>query len=193
MWEETLFYIFSTLMIVSGLCVVFSRNVVNSALYMVVVLAAMSGLFVLLDAYLLAILQILVYAGAVMVLFLFIIMLIDVDAQKKIKGDAISLVSSLLVVLFVSCGIGIMVKSAPFKFMETMQLFPATALPRMEGGLMSFSASAKGFGLLMFSKYVLPFELAGVLLLMAIVGVMVLSKVSARVQEGGNNQSAKRK
>lgn len=186
MWTEILFYIFSTLMIISALCVVFSRNVVNSALYMVVTLISMACLFVLLESYLLAILQILVYAGAVMVLFLFIIMLIDVEGNKKSKIDLMSLVSSLAVALFVSLGIGMLLGNSHFEVLTNLKLFPVQELPVYTGSMLSFATSAKSFGLILFSKYLLPFELAGILLLMAIVGVMVLSKVSAKTQMGSN-------
>ena len=79
---DLLFYIFSGLMILGALVMILSPNAVNSAMCMIVTLVATAGLFVLLEAYFLAILQVLVYAGAVMVLFLFIIMLLDVDKEK---------------------------------------------------------------------------------------------------------------
>ena len=81
---DLLFYIFSGLMILGALVMILSPNAVNSAMCMIVTLVATAGLFVLLEAYFLAILQVLVYAGAVMVLFLFIIMLLDVDKEKGV-------------------------------------------------------------------------------------------------------------
>ena len=84
--QEILFYIFSALTLLCGLLVVFnpfSRNPVTSAMFLVLTIISMSGLFVLLQAYFLAAVQILVYAGAVIVLFLFVIMLLDVKEEER--------------------------------------------------------------------------------------------------------------
>ena len=84
--QEILFYIFSALTLLCGLLVVFnpfSRNPVTSAMFLVLTIISMSGLFVLLKAFFLAAVQILVYAGAVIVLFLFVIMLLDVKEEER--------------------------------------------------------------------------------------------------------------
>src|SRR6185369_12197051 len=88
--ENILFYIFAALTLLCGVLVVanpFSRNPVTSAMFLVLTIIAMAGLFVLLHAFFLAAVQVLVYAGAVMVLFLFVIMLLDLkeEEQRKIK------------------------------------------------------------------------------------------------------------
>src|SRR5947209_15372002 len=90
MMQDLLFYIFAALTLFFGLLVVanpFSRSPVNSAMFLVLTIASLAGLFVLLEAFFLAAIQILVYAGAVMVLFLFVIMLLDlkVEERRKIK------------------------------------------------------------------------------------------------------------
>src|ERR1700759_592216 len=80
-----LFYFFSALMLVFGLAVVFNRSPVASALSLVVSFLCLASLFVGLNAYFIAVIQVLVYAGAVMVLFLFIIMLLDLKAEERRK------------------------------------------------------------------------------------------------------------
>ena len=80
---EVLFYIFSAIMIVLGLGVIVSRNPVTSAMCLVGSFLGLAALFIQLDAFFIGIIQILVYAGAVMVLFLFIIMLLDLKAEEK--------------------------------------------------------------------------------------------------------------
>src|ERR1051325_11344899 len=89
--HETLFYIFAYLTLLCGFLVVanpFSHNPVTSAMFLVLTIVCLAGLFVQLHAYFLAAVQILVYAGAVMVLFLFVIMLLDLKAEekRKVKG-----------------------------------------------------------------------------------------------------------
>src|SRR5262245_62690833 len=84
--ETALFYVLALLTLASGLMVVanpFSRNPVTSAMFLVTTIAFLAGLFVLLHAYFLAAVQILVYAGAVMVLFLFVIMLLDLKVEER--------------------------------------------------------------------------------------------------------------
>src|SRR3954465_1530748 len=89
--QDTLFYIFAFLTLVFGFLVIanpFSRNPVTSAMFLVLTIVSLAGLFVLLHAYFLAAVQVLVYAGAVMVLFLFVIMLLDVKTEehRRLRG-----------------------------------------------------------------------------------------------------------
>src|SRR5881628_312424 len=97
--EAALFYIFAGLTLLSGLMVVanpFSRNPVTSAMFLVATIGALAGLFVLLHAFFLAAVQVLVYAGAVMVLFLFVIMLLDLRAEERRKIKSLAVVSGLV-------------------------------------------------------------------------------------------------
>jgi len=99
--EGTLFNIFAGLTVLSALLVVanpFSRNPVTSALFLVTTMISISGLFVLLGAYFLAAVQILVYAGAVMVLFLFVIMLLDLREAARRKLNLVSLAMGIMAV-----------------------------------------------------------------------------------------------
>ena len=81
--HDILFWFFSLAMLLSGVLVIANRNPVNSAMFLVLLFFFMAGLFVLLEAFFLAAIQVLVYAGAVMVLFLFVIMLLDVKASSR--------------------------------------------------------------------------------------------------------------
>src|SRR6201996_5465881 len=82
---DILFYVFSALAMICGIMILVSRNPVNSAMFLVLTIASLAGLFVLLEAFFLAAIQILVYAGAVVVLFLFVIMLLDLRTEERRK------------------------------------------------------------------------------------------------------------
>ena len=95
---DILFYVFAALTLLCGVLVVanpFSRNPVTSAMFLVLTIISMAGLFVLLHAFFLAAVQVLVYAGAVMVLFLFVIMLLDLKEEERRKIKSFSLVAGL--------------------------------------------------------------------------------------------------
>src|SRR5512137_2894013 len=97
--QDALFYIFAFLTLVFGFLVVanpFSRNPVTSAMFLVLAIVSMAGLFVLLHAFFLAAVQVLVYAGAVMVLFLFVIMLLDLEAEERRKVRKFGLIGGLV-------------------------------------------------------------------------------------------------
>jgi NADH-quinone oxidoreductase subunit J len=160
---DLLFYLFAALTLLCGALVVlnpFSRNPVTSAMFLVLTMVFLSGLFVLLHAFFLAAVQILVYAGAVMVLFLFVIMLLDLKAeeQRKIKLFSAGLGTAAVAGLFGLIGLSIWNGSAA-----------GTGTPRIEG-------STFDLGKLLFTDYLLPFEIVSVLLLVAMVGVILLSK-----------------
>jgi len=159
---DLLFYIFAALTLVFGfLCVAnpVSRNPVTSAMFLVLAIASMAGLFVLLHAFFLAAVQVLVYAGAVMVLFLFVIMLLNLKEEERRKVRKFNLAAGSLVVLAIA---GLLLRS----------------LARA-GALVPFAAAeglTKPLGGILFNAYVLPFEVMSLLLLVAMVGVILLSK-----------------
>jgi len=161
--QDALFYTFAFLTLMFGFLVVanpFSRNPVTSAMFLVLTIVSLAGLFVLLHAFFQAAVQVLVYAGAVMVLFLFVIMLLDLKAEerRKIKalgaGGALVAVGAILTVFLTSLW------NAPLGASES---------PALEGGTVRL-------GKLLFTEYLLPFEIVSVLLLVAMVGVVLLSK-----------------
>src|SRR6185437_8518471 len=95
---DVLFYIFSALALICGVMLLLSRNPVNSAMFLVLTIASLAGLFVLLEAFFLAAIQILVYAGAVMVLFLFVIMLLDLKVEERRKFKFLGIAGAVVAV-----------------------------------------------------------------------------------------------
>ena len=183
---DFLFFVFATLSVGGGLLMVFSRHPVSAALFMIVSLVGVAALFVLLEAFFLAILQVLVYAGAVMVLFLFIIMLLDVGPQggKASRVKVFSAIVGLILVgslicLMLQIGQGTEVDEANQSFDWPELTEDATA----NGNNLTFSPSAKSFGFGLLAKYMLPLQVSGFLLLAAMVGVIILSKKSSQQPE----------
>ena len=182
---DLLFWIFAVLTVGGGICMVFSKNPVTAAMFMIISLVGVAALFVLLDSFFLAVLQVLVYAGAVMVLFLFIIMLLDVGpdvAKQKIThwrfGILGVLLSSLLVVVLISLGL-------PSDFSgannPSWPVLSDAISSGSESLLFSTKVSAFGYGLM--TKYMLPIQIAGFMLLISMIGVIILSKKVARGED----------
>ena len=160
---DILFYVFAAMTLFCGVLVIanpFSRNPVTSAMFLVLTIISMAGLFVLLHAFFLAAVQILVYAGAVIVLFLFVIMLLDLKEEQRRKIRLYGVVAAL-----VSVGA---ILAIFFKNLSSTPLNPSPN-PHVEGG-------TEKLGTLLFQSYVLPFEVVSVLLLVAMIGVILLSK-----------------
>jgi NADH-quinone oxidoreductase subunit J len=158
-----LFWFFSALMLGFACLVVLQRSPVASALSLVVSFLGLAALFVLLDAYFIAVIQVLVYAGAVMVLFLFIIMLLDLKAEKLRKVNFVAVAGGLLV-------------TGAFIF-ELNKVLAAFSEGQARIPLLATRLDdVHGIGSMLFSAYNLPFQIVGVLLLVATVGVVVLSK-----------------
>lgn len=161
--QEIFFYIFAALTLLFGFLVVanpFSRNPVTSAMFLVMTMATLAGLFVTLHAFFIAAVQILVYAGAVMVLFLFVIMLLDLKEEERRKFNAFGIGAGVIAVGGIAA---ILVKTIWF-----------SGIGRDKAGQIEGSTIALGAQL--FTNYLLPFEIVSVLLLVAMVGAILLSK-----------------
>jgi NADH-quinone oxidoreductase subunit J len=158
-----LFLFFSTLMLVSALFVVTVRNPVHAAMHMIVTFVSTAALFVLLESYLLAALQVLVYAGAIVVLLLFIIMLLNVDKLEKTRPYPWALVGG-------SIGFSLLVAGV-FNLFLTRSASDGT-VPTVA----SSTAEMRFVAYELFGKYQLPFEITGFLLLMTMIGVIALSQ-----------------
>lgn len=179
---DLLFYFFATLSVGGGVLMIVARHPVPAALFMIISLVSVAALFVLLEAFFLAILQVLVYAGAVMVLFLFIIMLLDVGPDggkvsriKFLSGLAGSLAFGILIIL--------LLQFSGIESSESGSWLAIDNVERVNGDSLLFSSSLKNFGFGLFTKYMLPLQVAGFLLLAAMVGVIVLSKKSLSEEE----------
>ena len=163
-----LFWIFAAVMLVFGAAVVINRNPVASALSLVLCFLGLSALFMSLDAFFIGIIQVLVYAGAVMVLFLFIIMLLDLRAEKRRKMNTLAFAGGIAVALALFVQICFVVG----QLRGAGQTFPKLPSPRAD--------DVHQVGLLLFNNYNLPFQIIGVLVLVATIGVIVLSKRELR-------------
>ena len=163
-----LFWTFALMMLVFGAAVIVNRNPVASALSLVVTFLALAVLFVSLDAYFIGIIQVLVYAGAIMVLFLFIIMLLDLRAEelRKINWTASAGGAAVALALMVQ------IVSVVGHFRAAKQTFPPVAK--------STSDDVHHIGLLLFGNYTLPFQIIGIVILVATVGVVMLSRRESR-------------
>jgi len=159
-FQACLFWFFAALAVGFGILVLVSRNPVTSAMFLVLSIFSIAGLFVLLQAYFLAAIQILVYAGAVMVLFLFVIMLLDLKAEERRHITTYGLVTGLISVLGV--------------LMILLRSMGETKLDAQPAA--DFPGATIALGQKLFTQYLLPFEIVSVLLLVAMVGVILLSK-----------------
>lgn len=159
-----LFWTFSGLMLLFGLLVVVLRHPVGNALSLVVSFLALAGLYVTLDAFFIGVTQVLVYAGAVMVLFLFIIMLLDLKAEQMRKIQPLAMFTGGAVVL----AFAVLIRAVINSFSEGKA--PLPVLTKAE------HSDVWQVGYTLFSSFNLPFQVIGVLILVATIGVVVLSQ-----------------
>ena len=162
------FYAFAIVTVVAGLLVTISRNPVHSVLWLILAFLSSAGLFVLLGAEFVAMLLIIVYVGAVAVLFLFVVMMLDIDfAELKgefVKYMPLGLLIGVVLLMQLSLGIGAWVQAE-----GAMGLRQAVA-PAMQD-----VENTRALGLLIYDKYLLLFQLAGLILLVAMIGAILLT------------------
>lgn len=159
---DSMFIFFSLAVLLSGLMVVLSRNPVISLIYLVLVFVFTAGLYVLLQAFFLAILQVLVYAGAIMVLFLFVIMLMDKrDRSQAHTGNVVGLLGGV--------SLGAVFLGAVWLTLQRT-VWPATAPDALFRGDLAPVVTS------VFARYLLPVEITGLLLLVATIGVVLLTR-----------------
>ena len=177
-----LFWFFALVMLLGGTAVVGLRNPVASALSMVASFVGLAGLFIGLNAFFVGIIQILVYAGAIMVLFIFIIMLLDLKVEEKRTPKLAPLLGGLGIVLgFTIQLIGILSKT-PDKEWKVLDLKAAAAAHAQSSPGIADKLNhdhlpdVNLIGDVLFNGYNLPLQIIGVLLLVATIGVVVLSK-----------------
>jgi NADH-quinone oxidoreductase subunit J len=165
MLVEVLFYVFSTILVCAALGVIVSRNTVYSALSLVLCFVTSAAIWLLVQAEFLAVVLVLVYVGAVMVLFLFVVMMLDVNVEERREGfvryawlgwlTAAAVIIEIVGVVWAR-SLGIDINKVPV---------PVAA---------DFS-NTRELGLVLYTKYAYPFELAAVLLLVAIVAAIALT------------------
>lgn len=163
---EILFFVLAGLTVISGLLTVLSKNPVYSILFLIITFFSISGHYVLLNAQFLAVVNIIVYGGAIMVLFLFVVMLMNLNKEKKNFSKPFIYVSATLVcAIFVALTVGILFQS---DITQNNQVL-------LSEGTIGLTES---IGNKLYSEYVIPFELASILFMGAMIGAVLLSKKS---------------
>jgi NADH-quinone oxidoreductase subunit J len=189
-WESIFFWIFSLAAILAGLLTVMARNAVHSALFLISSLVSIAALFTLLGAEFIAGVQILVYVGGVMVLFLFVIMLVNVGAEEEGSAAifnrtpqvAAALVFSLLLVIGLLFAIttgydGLKKKNgAKLEQAAAARETRDENLPAGATGVSRVSTETQRVGSSLYTYAALPFEIASLLLLVAIIGSVMLAR-----------------
>jgi NADH-quinone oxidoreductase subunit J len=164
--ESIIFYLFSVLAVLAALGVVMARSAVRSALALALVFLSLAAMYILLNAPFLAVAQIMIYAGAVLILFLFVIMVLNprldiIGGRSNAQTVAAVLFSIAFLILMTASLVG-------------GQLAPATG--KYTPDFITHNGHVQVIGALLFSDFLLPFEIASVLLLIAIVGAMTLAR-----------------
>ncbi|PAU93133.1 hypothetical protein CK503_13280 [Aliifodinibius salipaludis] len=168
-----IFVFLAVLAVASALAMVISKNTVNSALFLVLNMVSLAGLFLLLKAQFLAVIQILVYAGAIMVLFLFVIMLLNVEDEE-------SLFSRFRVKYFVAFLVGIAVFSQLlYSIGSFSEMLPEVAPEMTEAG------TVEAVGEVLYSQYLLPFHIIALLLTAAVNGALMIAQ--HKIKPGASN------
>lgn len=181
--QSAVFYFFATVLVLSALAMITVRNPVHAVLFLVLAFFTSAAIWLLLEAEFLAITLVLVYVGAVMVLFLFVVMMLDINVAKMRAGFARYLPAGLLVGATMAAEM-IIILNAPAFDLPRPQLKPADY------------SNTKELGELLFTDYVYPFEIAGVILLVAIVAAITLTlrkRVRAKSQTPARQVNVKRK
>lgn len=161
--DAILFFLFAAIAVVSAINVVVQRHPISSALSLVGVMGSLAVLYLLLGAEFIAAAQMIVYAGAIMVLFVFVIMLLNAGAEKSPrKGWILTAVAMPLLVLFLGVVSYLIQRGFPDS--------PLVVFGQFTGG------SPKDVGMALFTRYLLPFEITSVLILIAIIGAVVLAR-----------------
>jgi NADH-quinone oxidoreductase subunit J len=162
------FYAFSTVTVLAGAMVTLSKNPVHSVLWLILAFLSSAGLFVLLGAEFVAMLLIIVYVGAVAVLFLFVVMMLDIDFAE-LKGELakympLALLIGVVILMQIALGVGAWV-----------QADGALGLRQAVAPDMGQVENTRALGLLIYDKYILLFQLSGLILLVAMIGAILLT------------------
>jgi NADH-quinone oxidoreductase subunit J len=165
--SANLFYFLSFVAVLSALMVVFSKNPVYSVLYLIITFFAIAGHYVLMEADFLAVVHIIVYAGAIMVLFLYVIMLLNLNEETEPHKTNV-----LKIAAAICAGLLLIVMIGSLKGTEL--------LTKSDLAGTSSIGSVKNLGKVLFTDFLLPFEIASVLLLSAMIGVVMLAKTEKK-------------
>jgi NADH-quinone oxidoreductase subunit J len=164
MFEQLFFYIFAVIAVVSAIAVISTRNPVHSALYLIICLLQVAALYILLRAPFLAAVQVFIYVGAVMVLFLFAVMVLDmgkIRVTRYIHEQSILAIPVVVIVFFM---IGYLILKG--ELIAPLGIYTEAVL----------ADNTEVIGKLLYTKFIFPFEVVSILLLVALVGAIVLVK-----------------
>jgi NADH-quinone oxidoreductase subunit J len=180
--HEILFFLFSGVAVVSALLMILHRNPVYSAIFLIVTLFALAGFYVMLNAPFVASVHLIVYAGAIMVLFLFVIMLLNLqkDAPRE-GGKLLRRIAGATLTIALLAELGALLVYS-FSGRQNLLATPASAgvglsapAATVDGGEV-LVGSTRAIGAELFTKYLLPFEIASVVLLVAMIGAVIIGK-----------------
>ena len=162
------FYLFASITVFSAIMVISSRNPVHSVLYLILAFFNAAGLFVLLGAEFVAMILVIVYVGAVAVLFMFVVMMLDIDYSELRKGfqkylPIGGLIGLVLLAELVLVGMG-------WSLSGPVVTDPATAIPALDQ-----MTNTEALGSMIYTKYIFLFQMAGLILLVAMIGAIVLT------------------
>jgi NADH-quinone oxidoreductase subunit J len=157
------FYLFAAIMLIGGILVITRKNPVHSALALIVTLLAQASVYLMLYAPFVAGVQIILYAGGIMVLFLFVIMLVSID--RSIRERQFN--SQWIVGLIAATALGALFIAV---YIKGARIFPEHALSVVEND------NTQNIAIMLYGQYMFPFEIASLLLLVAIIGAVVMAK-----------------
>ena len=183
MFEAAVFYVFGAILIASALCVITARNPVHAALFLVLAFFTASAIWLLLRAEFLAIALVLVYVGAVMVLFLFVVMMLDINLERLREGFWQYLPLGAMVGVLMAFEMAAVLYGRWFGLATPPRLFPADY------------SNTKELGRLIYTDYAYAFEIAAVILLVAIIAAISLTlrrRKDTRKQDPGQQVRARR-
>jgi len=186
MIEQIVFYFFAGILVLSACMVVTARNPVHAALFLVLCFFSSAAIWLLLQAEFLAIILILVYVGAVMVLFLFVVMMLDINLAPLREGFIRYLPVGIGVALLMVIAMGLVVTSESFNVMN------AELMLKVDPDY----SNTRELGLVLYTKFLYPFEIAGAILLVAIIAAIALTmrpSRSAKTQKPEDQVSVKSK
>lgn len=161
----TLFYLFSFILLSSSLMVVATRNMVYSVMFLILCFVSAAGLFILVGAEFLAMLLVVVYVGAIAVLFLFVVMMLNVDIVKA-KEKA----NKYLPILIMT-GIVLFVEIVLISKFSTLKVYDTTSLYAIDPTITNINA----IGNVLYTDFIIPFQLAGAILFVAMIGAIALT------------------
>jgi NADH-quinone oxidoreductase subunit J len=161
--EQVLFYLLALGAVISGALVVIKKNPVINALFLIVVMLCLAGIYLLLGAQFMAAIQLIVYAGAIMVLFLFVIMLLNLDQEISgiVKSGPQKLIGLILTALLL---------------VILLSVVAVNQLPGQGQHPLDEFLNTESLARVLFTHFLLPFEITSVILLIAIIGAIVLGK-----------------